>query len=260
MKDMVIGILTGIAAVIATALFTPRPQPLTLPVRELSSIDNQRFNDLGRDFLTMTAADPVYRKLQQTTARLVAKQMPFEKVVNYLADVTGENFYVDWRQLEAAGLDVNSPVSVNLQNVSALVVLKASLDNLGGGNIRVGYCIVDGIVHISTADDLVRYTVTRIYNVRDLIEAEVAWHSKSPNHRLNPDEAEEWLIHLVQETIDPTTWRDNGGTIGGIRGFDGRLIVTQTAENQQTVIELLSGLRRSKGPWPTTQISTHGML
>jgi len=250
MKDMVIGILTGIAAVIATALLTPRPQSSTLPVRELSSIDNQRFNDLGRDYLTMTPADPVYRKLQQTAAQLVAKQMPFEKVVNYLAGLTGENFYVDWRQLEAAGLDVNSPVSVNLQNVSALVVLRAVLENLGGGNIRVGFCIVDGVVHISTADDLVRYTVTRVYNVRDLIEAEVAWHAKSPNHRLNPDDAEESLIRLVQETIDPTTWRDNGGTIGGIRGFDGRLIVTQTAENQQTVIELLSALRRSKGPWP----------
>ena len=259
MKDLLIGIVTGVAAVVATALLTPRPQPITLPVRELSSVDSQRFNDLGRDYLTMTAADPVYRKLEQTTARLVAKQMPLQKVVNYLAELTGENFYVDWRQIEAAGINVDSPVTLNLQDVSALVVLKTALNDVGGGNVRIDFCIVDGVVHISTEDDLARYSVTRVYNVRDLIEAEVAWRAKSPDHRLNPDEAEESLIHLIEETVDPTTWRDAGGTIGGIRGFDGKLIVTQTAENHRAVINLLSSLRRSKAPWPMAP-ATQGML
>jgi len=260
MKDMLIGTLTGIIAVIATALVITKAQPVTLPIRELSSIDNQRFNDLGRDYLTMTDADPIYRKLQQVTARIDVKQMPIEEFIARLAELTKLNFYVDWRQLEAVGLNTRSPITLDLSNASAAAFLKAALNNLGGGNVRIGFTIIDGVIHISTADDLQRYTVTRIYNVRDLIEEQIAWQRKRLDHPLNPDEAEEALIRLVQETIDPTTWRDAGGTIGGIRAFSGRLIVTQTAENQHALLQLLSALRRSKEPWPTTQFSTPGPL
>jgi general secretion pathway protein D len=54
------------------------------------------------------------------------------------------------------------------------------------------------------------------------------------------------LVKLIQETVDPTSWRDAGGTVGGIRPLNGQLIVSQTPENQRLLINLLDQLRETK--------------
>jgi len=53
------------------------------------------------------------------------------------------------------------------------------------------------------------------------------------------------IIKLIQETVDPTSWRDNGGAIGSIRGISGQLVITQTAENQAAIADLLMQLRET---------------
>jgi type II secretory pathway component GspD/PulD (secretin) len=55
------------------------------------------------------------------------------------------------------------------------------------------------------------------------------------------------FLKLVQDTIDPTSWRNNGGTIGAIRELSGNLIVTQTAENHRDIASLLKQLRETHG-------------
>src|SRR5439155_17152264 len=112
---------------------------------------------------------------------------PFDKLVAYLSELTGANMYVDWRGLEAASIDSHSTVTLNLQNVPASVVLKAALSQLGGSNVALGYHLQQGVVEISTIDSLSRDTSTRIYDVRDLLEQEVAQSRKRPD---NPEMSE----------------------------------------------------------------------
>jgi hypothetical protein len=252
MKDVLIGTLSGISAAIAMALLTPRPQPVAPPVRELAWVDT-RYDELSRDFLPTTRPDPVRLKLEQTTAQVNVKQMPFAKLVTYLADLTGANFYVDWRALEAAGIDSRSTITLNLQAVPASAVLKAALKDLGGESVELGYHIQQGVVEISTMDSLASDTSTRIYDVRDLLEQEIARSRKGPNDpEVTENEATDGLSRLLQEAVDPTTWRDAGGTIGGFHAFAGRLVITQTPENHEQVLGILSALRKADAR-PATQ-------
>jgi hypothetical protein len=50
------------------------------------------------------------------------------------------------------------------------------------------------------------------------------------------------VIKLIQETVDPESWKDNGGQTGTLRLMRGRLVVTQNAANQKAVESLLKQL------------------
>jgi hypothetical protein len=262
MRDVLIGTVSGISAVIAMTLLMPRPQPASLPVREIRAVD-ARYDDLAGSYLPATQPDPVRQKLAQTIARVNVKEMRFDKVVTYLSEITGANFYVDWRALEAAGIDSHATVTLDLQGVPVTVVLKTALTDLGGGNsgnIMLAYRIDDGVVKISTADELAKETCTRIYDVRDLIEEAVLHGRVIPNAKVGEtteQEATDALARLLEEAVDPVSWRDNGGMSGGLRAFAGRLIVTQIPENQEQVLGLLTALRRADAhPAAATQGAT----
>lgn len=57
----------------------------------------------------------------------------------------------------------------------------------------------------------------------------------------------EEFMNLVQETIDPDSWREAGGDKGSMREIAGMLIVTQTEENQKQVQNILGQLRENEG-------------
>jgi hypothetical protein len=144
-------------------------------------------------------------------------------------------------------------------------VLKSALKDVGGGNrnsgqIMLAYRIDEGIVKISTADDLAKETCTRIYDVRDLIE-EAVLHgrgiSNAKEGETTEQEATDALARLIEEAVDPVSWRDAGGMSGGLRALAGRFIVTQTPENQEQVLGLLTAMRRADAhPAAATQGAT----
>jgi hypothetical protein len=250
MKDLLVGLLTGIAAVIATALLAPRRQPPELPIRQLAPIDDQDFSKLGREYLP--TSDPDRRKLEQTTASLKVSSASLETVVKQLADASGQNFYVDWAALYGAGIGATDTVTLDLHSVPLSVLLNLTLKEVGGEKARLGYRVIDGVVHVSTAENLRRYTVTRIYNVRDLVEKEIAWSAKNVKNNLAPAAATDSLVQLIQQSLEPYSWRDAGGTTGAIHAFGGLLVVTQTPETQDAILGMLAALRRSDQPWPTS--------
>ncbi len=51
------------------------------------------------------------------------------------------------------------------------------------------------------------------------------------------------LTHLIEECVDPNSWRDNGGQIGAIKELGGLLLITQLPESQKQVESLLKNLR-----------------
>jgi general secretion pathway protein D len=54
------------------------------------------------------------------------------------------------------------------------------------------------------------------------------------------------IIKLVTDTVSPDTWRDAGGSVGSLKELSGNLIVTQTPENQHSLVTLLEQLRESR--------------
>jgi type II secretory pathway component GspD/PulD (secretin) len=68
----------------------------------------------------------------------------------------------------------------------------------------------------------------------------------------------EQLAKIIMETIQPDTWRDNGGDVGTIKQLNGMLIVTHNAAAQQQIEELLRQFRDQQGR--VVRISAHWLL
>ena len=56
-------------------------------------------------------------------------------------------------------------------------------------------------------------------------------------------EAIETIVRLIAEHVAPDMWRDAGGTIGSIREFNHRLLITATPEMHAEIAALLELLR-----------------
>ena len=204
-------------------------------------------------------------------------------VVDFFRDVSGANIFVNWRALEAAGINKDAAVNAHLKDIRFSKALQTVLDNTGGGNVKLTYATGDGVLTITTGDDLARSVVTRVYDIRDLL-VEVPDFDNAPDFSLessggtggsprggrgggggggggyagglfgerrelrtqSSQQRADVFAKLVQETVDPTSWREAGGSIGSVRARDGQLIVTQTPENQRGLANLLEQLRETR--------------
>ncbi|HEV2296451.1 MAG TPA: hypothetical protein VGR35_21585 [Tepidisphaeraceae bacterium] len=214
--------------------------------------------------------------LERRLPELKLDAVPFSDVIDALRDLTNANIFVNWRALEAEGVDRAAPVTARLRDVRFSKALDTILADVGGGTVTLGYTIDEGVITISTVTDLARNTLTRVYDIRDLI-IEIPDFIDAPQFQLQSsqtsgggggggggqslfgggqfgeegDETErEALIteitELIQETVDPESWREAGGSVGSIRVLGGNLIVNQTPENHRSLQGLLEQLRESQ--------------
>lgn len=215
-------------------------------------------------------AGALERKLPEINLNNVA----FSDVVDFLRDVGQTNIFVNWRALEGAGIAKDTQVTARLRDVKFNKVLTTILNEVGGGTVRLGYTIDEGVITISTEEDLSANVVTRVYDIRDLI-INIPDFTEAPDFNLQQsaqvggggggsslfggggggggeDEAVtrtelvDQIIQLIQDTIASDSWKDNGGSVGSLRELQGQLIVTQTPENQRNLVRLLEQLRETR--------------
>jgi hypothetical protein len=98
------------------------------------------------------------------------EETPFESVVKLLAQQNEVNVHVNWNALEVAGVDRQVEVSIKLRNVRLEKALKLILEDVGGGNVKLGYMLDEDVLRISTQEDLDTWTVVRVYDCRLLLE------------------------------------------------------------------------------------------
>lgn len=191
--------------------------------------------------------------------------VPFVDAIDYLRDVSGTGIFVNWKSLETAGIDRKKPITVRLHNVRWSKVLNAVLDKASTPTARLVYIIDDGVISISTQKDLQRNTLTRVYDVRDLLPPQpgtpaaaypllsspasgsgsvspAAASPGSPQRQAAVDH----LVAALRQQVDPSSWRDNGGDIGAVRELAGQLIITQSAENHHATAAHLDRLRHRR--------------
>ncbi len=225
----------------------------------------------------------VRRKLMETQRKLEFTGVPFEQVVEFMRDISGVSIHVKWTALEQAGVNRDTPVNVKLTDVTIEKALRTILDDVGGIT-PLDYVIDEGVITISTRDDLSRQTVTRVYDIRDLIIrvpnfegpridlanignnvggcnvsgtgggglfGNVSGNNYGTNNageenQISRQELINNILDLVRSTIAPDTWIERSGTIGSIRELGGLIVVTQTPQNQQSLVNLLEQLRETK--------------
>jgi len=203
----------------------------------------------------------------------------FEDVVEFLREVGKTSISVSWNALEALGIDRTTPTGgINLRNVKLETALDILIANVGGPDADLAYDVYDGIVQISTAEELSARTITRVYNVRPLLDAPLsaseqtvvddlfdklkntqyspgAWAMSRARGQTLTGEAErslwelfarlracdaEMLVDCIVETVALGSWGDGDDKAPGrINLWKDRLIVTHTPRAHREVLALL---------------------
>ena len=87
------------------------------------------------------------RKLPEVNFDNVA----FADAIDFLRDVTGANIFVNWRALEAVGIDRQTPVSMRMRNVAFGTMLRLLLESTAPGLLR--HDTDGGVIVITTTPD-----------------------------------------------------------------------------------------------------------
>ncbi|HWL94436.1 MAG TPA: hypothetical protein VNT79_12970 [Phycisphaerae bacterium] len=233
----------------------------------------------------------VRAKLQRPAPELNFDGKSFEDVVEQLRTATDLNIIPNWSALEALGIEKDFEVNLKLKNVRYDQALELILDEVAQGESELEFEIDEGIVRISTKEDLARRHLTVVYNIQDLLITVPTFRGRRPNldqigqnqqqggigggrfiqgggqggqggqqggifgggggQDQDDDDLEqadpmEPIIQLIQDTIDPESWREAGGVTGAISSLQQQLIVTQTSTAHTELRNLLTELRAAR--------------
>ncbi len=215
----------------------------------------------------------------QDPLRIDFDEQPIEEFIDFLRITTGVNITTNWNALSDAGVERDSPVSFQLNNVAAVHALELALKQVSIADLDpIGYSIIRGIVEISSKRDLTTTTTTRTYDINDLL-IQVPRFENAPEFDLDQalsdtggegggssgglfgsegdmagddalptrDEMVESITELVRNTVgDPLDWVFNGGDISSLQELNGNLIVKTTPDNQVSIVQLLNQLRQAR--------------
>ena len=127
---------------------TAADRPLQLPVRQgdASEVDQKLSRRIDIDFI----------------------ELPFHDALADLCLQADLQFYIKTRYLDDHGVDVGSPVTLELEQVSVEMALDLILEQM-----ELTYIIRDGIVLVTTEEDLENVAEVRVYNCRDLLASNI---------------------------------------------------------------------------------------
>jgi hypothetical protein len=184
------------------------------------------------------------------------RDTPLVEAIESLREQTKANIVVKWQRLEAVGIDQHAPITLRLKELSLQRVLEMICELVGAGTVELAVEEDRGVLVVTTAEDHGRATNLRLYDVRDLVEADTKWMGRmapmgktttQPQFLFGAAATQtsmDELQRIIQDTVAPDSWRDAGGTIGGIYRFNGRFIITQTPENHAKITQVLDLIRK----------------
>lgn len=203
--------------------------------------------------------DEVRRRLEGTTLNSVDwTEKSLDDAVKFIRSNTSTNIVImkavdDFKPLEERTLNLT------LDNISAMAALQLAVQHL-----ELGFNIEDGIVKITTKEQLRKNKVVEFFDVRDLTAKLNSFPGIEIN--LNPsgfgaglggfeaDDAEgeenrtiesDQLQDMIRKTVDPVSWDEDPENT--MVDKEGTLVIRQTPENQRKIRQLLSDLRKSTG-------------
>jgi hypothetical protein len=218
-----------------------------------------------------TSDGPARAAMEQVIPVIRFRNAPLEQVLREFERVAGVPIRADWQALESLKILANSPVTLHRYDTTVQHALELLAHEL--------YSDDAGPVALSAQRDHIAFTTRNAnsastvlgrYAVGDLLSGDAALEEilNDPvfglsitgiglfgpvNARmLSPyDRRRAQLIQLLKETIDPDSWRDNGGSLGHLQFVGDDLVAVQTVENHRQLANLLAELRRKpEYDWP----------
>ena len=199
-------------------------------------------------------ADAALReKLMREIERLSFAEIDFKDVIQFLREYSDANIHVNRRALQAAGIEQNTKVTVDVRRITVKRALDLILRDVSGAaagaDAELRYVVDGGVLIISTKADLAREPIRRVYDIRDLLVpvpdfrgprielSEAAQESQNigtsgsgssggifeddsdldqyEEEEKTKEELTEDFIDLVKNAIDRDSWGDpEGGGVG----------------------------------------------
>ncbi len=238
----------------------------------------------GRERLS--AEDRQLHAVLDKTIPVDIEDEAFEEVIDNIASQQGVNITVIWNDLEAVGIDRDLPVTLRFASeVKFKKALREILDQIGGSEVELGFLVSDGVIKIASQQLLDQDVYIDVYPIEDLLlsvpdfegpQVQLSgggtgggggggggtqggtlpnFQEQEPFQDEGQDDNEgdqdreqriEDLLTLIRNTIEPESWRENGGIVAAIAEMGGQLVVTQTASAHEEVQDLLRKLREQR--------------
>ncbi|MCZ6817228.1 MAG: hypothetical protein O7F76_11130 [Planctomycetota bacterium] len=199
--------------------------------------------------------------------------LPFTDFVDWLGRQTKANVVVRWKRLEAEGVERDIPIFLKRKNIKMSKLLRLVLDQVTEDlpDVQLAFRADGNVLTISTRKDLNAKLVVRTYDVQDLLlyvpnfqgrgvdldgigrgGARGVQRSgdgnggeiKDPYAGL--DARTRKLIMVITTTIEPDSWRINGGK-GTIRFFQGKLVIRNNLDVHRKLAGALADDPQSGG-------------
>ncbi len=168
------------------------------------------------------------------------------QALNNIAVRAQLNLMVHWTILENAGIDPDTPITLNLTNVSAYRIMKYIVAELEGDNELITE-ITSSYIRITTKEHANKQTVVKVYTIDDLVLVVPDFHAPSfdisntseggedfsfdnnteddNNQILTSTDIGNNIADVIRNSIEPEIWEANGGIYGRITYHRGRLII-----------------------------------
>lgn len=203
--------------------------------------------------------------MRETLTAVDFKDMSGRLALEIWSNQTNVPVVINWRALEAQGIDPNTPINLTLGKVPAEQVLRLILQQLHPeplGNDELLLDIQQWYVRVITKEDALRRSTTKLYFIGDLL-MEIPNFDNAPKFDLNEalsntssggsngngnsggqnqglfsddnddrkekvlskQEKAEQIADMIRQTVEPDIWRGNGGEYGSVRYYRGMLVV-----------------------------------
>jgi type II secretory pathway component GspD/PulD (secretin) len=225
-----------------------------------------------------TPADTVvYKQLDEIVdLTQFTPEMPLSEAIEVLKNsVTPPlRIFVNWRDLYD-NADVDQTTPIHMDPISAIPLRKALvllLEAVSGGFANINFVVEGGVITIATAESLPSEMETLVYDITDLIGQPAYFYTPLGGTITAPAVTEAGteqigeqeqitreqliveaatratnLVQLIQQTIQPLSWVEQGGE-GSITVYENKkLIIYQTREVHNRIEKMFEQLRKALG-------------
>jgi len=200
---------------------------------------------------TALARDPASLVLDRRMPEVRFENIALTDAIDFLRDVSEANIHVNWRALEPLLIGPDTIVNLRLLDVPLRKILSVLLADIGMAG-QVSFYIDRGVIEITTREIADSQMLTRVYDIQDLLleipdfegpdlnlssnqgkgggggtgifDPQDNSDTSNEDRKTKTERADD-IVQLIQETIQPEIWRDNGGN-ASIRYYQGNVIVT----------------------------------
>jgi type II secretory pathway component GspD/PulD (secretin) len=219
----------------------------------------------------------VYKQLDEIVdLTQLTPEMPFSEAIEVLKNSVAPplRIFVNWRDLyDNADIDQTTPI--HMDPISAIPLRKALgllLEAVSGGFANINFIVEGGVITIATTESLPSEMETLVYDITDLIGRPADFYTPLGGTITAPAVGEAGteqlgeqeqitrdqiiteaatraanLVLLIQQTIQPLSWVEQGGE-GSVTVYENKkLIIYQTREVHNRIEKMFEELRKALG-------------